>query len=215
MGKWSDSVLHLQSACQHLQSTNDAFGAINMCDLQRLKQLEEENRELTQTSAGLKAELDFLKKHPVVLAGIKGEKLVCDLVGGKLTPFAASFDLIAGKHKIEVKYSNLGIAVHGSATRRWSWSKPLGWKDKGKDYDYLILIGEKDNRFPDQYLDTTPYVCFFIPLKDVEALMYKGASIGGIIQLTSNFKSVGNQQSKMLLSRMARIEDILALIEHA
>ena len=183
-----------------------------MCDPQRLKQLEEENCELTQTNARLKAELDFLKKHPVVLAGIKGEKLVCDLVGGKLTSFAESFDITAGKCKIEVKYSNLGIPVQGSATRRWSWSKTLGWKDKGKDYDYLILIGEKDYRFPDQYLDTAPYVCFFIPRKDVEMLMFKGASIGGIIQLTTNFKSVENQKSKMLLSYMVKIEDVSALI---
>ena len=103
--------------------------------------------------------------------------------------------------------------MRGSPTRRWSWSKPLGYRDKGKDYDYLILIGEKDNRFPDQYLDTSAYVCFFIPKQDVETLMFKGASIGGIIQITTNFKSVGNQQSKMLLKRMVKLEDIAALIK--
>jgi hypothetical protein len=186
-----------------------------VCDPQRLKQLEDENRELTKTNARLKNELDCIKKHPVLLAGIKGEKLVCDLVGGKLTAFGKSFDLTAGKCKIEVKYSNLGIAVQGSATRRWSWSKPLGWKDKGKDYHYLILLGEKDDRFPDQYLDTTPYVCFFIPRADVETLMFKGASIGGIIQLTTHFRSVENQQSKLLLSHMVKIGDISTLIKHA
>jgi len=149
------------------------------------------------------------------VAGLKGETLVRDLVGGKLTSFAKSYDIVAGKRKIEVKYSNLGSPVRGGPTRRWSWSKPLGYKDKGKDYDYLVLIGEKDDRFPDQYLDTTPYVCFFIARNDVEELMYKGKSIGGVIQLTTNFNKVGNRQSKMLLSHRVKLEAILALIEPA
>jgi len=179
-----------------------------MCEPERWKQLEDENRRL-------KAELEFLKMHPVFVAGLKGETLVCDLVGGKLTPFAESYDIVAGKYKIEVKYSNLGAPVRGAATRRWSWSKPLGYKNKGKAYDYLVLIGEKDSRFPDQYLDSTSYVCFFIPRSDVEMLMFKGDSVGGIIQLTTNFKSVGNHQSKMLLSHMVKLEDILVLIRPA
>jgi hypothetical protein len=89
----------------------------------------------------------------------------------------------------------------------------LGWKDKGKEYDYLVLVGEKDNRFPGQYLDTAPYVCFLIPRMDVGGVMFKGTSIGGIIQLTSNFRSISNHQSKLLLRRLVKIGDILALIE--
>jgi len=177
-----------------------------------LKQLEDENRTLRQANARLKAELDFLKLHPVFVAGLKGETLVCDLVGGRLTSFARGYDIKAGKYRIEVKFSNLGASVRGTPGRRWSWSKPLGYKDKGKVYDYLILIGPKDKRYPDQYVDTTPYVCFFIPKSDVESLMFKGASIGGIIQLTTNFKTVKNEQSKKLLSHMVKLEDISALI---
>ncbi len=101
-------------------------------------------------------------------AGIAGETLVCDLVGGELTSYATGFDITAAKIKIEVKYSRLGSPVKGSKTLRWSWSKPLGWKDKGKTYDFLVLIGEKDDRFPNQYLDTSRYVCFLIPRKEVE-----------------------------------------------
>jgi hypothetical protein len=186
-----------------------------VCEPQRLKQLEDENRELTQANAHLREELEFLKMHPVLVAGLKGETLVCNLVKGKLTSFAESYDVTAGKCRIEVKYSNLGIPVQGHPTRRWSWSKPLGYKDKGGNYDYLVLIGDKDNRFPDQYLDTTPYVCFLIARKDVGELMYKGESIGGVIQLTTHFETVGNQQSKMLLSHMVKLEAILALIEPA
>jgi len=184
-----------------------------MCDSQRLKQLEDANSALRETNAQLKAEIDFLKKHPVFAAGIKGETLICDLVGGKLTTFAESFDVTVGTCKLEVKYSNLGVPVKGCATRRWSWSKPLGWKDKGKDYDYLILIGQKDDRFPGQYLDATRYVCFFIPRQKVDSLMFKGAAIGGVIQLTTNFKSIENQQSKMLLVHMVKIEEVSALIK--
>jgi hypothetical protein len=44
-----------------------------MCDPQRLKQLEDENRKLTDANGHLKAELDFLKMHPVFVAGLKGE----------------------------------------------------------------------------------------------------------------------------------------------
>jgi hypothetical protein len=186
-----------------------------VCDPKRLKQLEDENHELIEANARLAAELNLLKKHPVLAAGIRGETLVCDLVGGKLTSFAATYDVTAGECKIEVKYSNLGTPVRGSVTRRWSWSKPLGWLDKGKTYDYLVLIGAKDHRFPNQYLDTTAYVCFFIPRKDVESLMFKGASIGGVIQITTKFKSVASAQSKMLLTHMVRLGDLMALIENA
>ena len=56
-------------------------------------------------------------------------------------------------------------------------------------------------------------MCFFIPKQDVDTLMFKGASIGGIIQITTNFKSVGNRQSKMLLKHMVKLEDIAAHIK--
>ncbi len=115
--------------------------------------LEEQVAALQVENAGLKAELAFLKQHPVFLAGLKGENLVCDLMNGKLTDFAEKFDVTAGKYKIEVKYSNLGIPYRNAITKRWSWSKPLGWKDKGKIYDFLVLVGEKDHRFPNQYID--------------------------------------------------------------
>ena len=186
-----------------------------MCDPIRLKQLEDENCELKQSIAIIKAELVLLKTHLILLAGLRGETIVCDLVGGKLTSFAESYDIEAGQCKIEVKFSNLGFPVRGHATQRWSWSKPLGWKDKGKSYDYLILLGEKDLRFPSQYLDTGPYACFFIPRPEVEALMFKGASIGGIIQITTNFKHVTAKQSMMLLRYLTKLDDILALTDPA
>ena len=184
-----------------------------VCDDGRLKQLENENRELARANALLREELELLKAHPVLQAGLRGEKLICDLVEGTLTSYAAGYDVAAGKCKIEVKYSNLGTPVKGRQTRRWSWSKPLGWQDKGKGYDYLVLIGERDDRFPHQYLDDTCYVCFLIPRPNVEKLMFKGKSIGGIIQLTTNFKAVSNKQSRMLLEYMVPLSAVLTLMQ--
>ncbi len=180
-----------------------------------LQKLQNENRVLRETNDALKIELDFLKLHPVFAAGIRGEALICNLLNGKLTSYAESFDVTAGDSKLEVKYSALGTPVKGSPTLRWSWSKVLGWKDKGKNYDFLVLVGEKDRRFPDQYKDDTPYVCFLIPRADVESLMFKGAAIGGIIQITSNFSKVQNIQGRKLLNYMVCIEDIPGLIAQA
>jgi hypothetical protein len=45
--------------------------------------------------------------------------------------------------------------------------------------------------------------------------MFKGGTIGGIIQITTNFNSISNQKSKMLLKYLKKEEDILALIENA
>ena len=186
-----------------------------MNDTPKLELLERENLALKKANAELKAELDFLKNNPGIQAGIMGEMLVCDLLKAELTPYAESFDITAGKCKIEVKYSRLGVPDRRSPTRRWSWGKPLGFRDKGKDFDYLLLIGDKDHRFPEQYPDATPYVWFLIPRQEVAPLMFKGGTIGGIIQLTTKFKAVSNQKSKMLLKYLVRQEEILARIQNA
>jgi hypothetical protein len=188
---------------------------IPMFEPGRLAQLQDENGKLRIANSHLKVELEFLRMHPVFLAGLTGETLICKLVDGILTSFAESYDIKAGEIKIEVKYSNLGVAVKGANTFRWSRSKPFGWKDKGKIYDFLVLIGQKDDRFPEQYLDDTRYVCFLIPRKDVEKIMVKGASIGGMIQITTNFKLLSNPRSKLLLSYLKRIDEILELIKTA
>jgi hypothetical protein len=79
-----------------------------------LTELEDENHKLKETDARLRKELELLKTHPVFLAAIRGETLVCDLVGGQPTPYAATYDVTAGKCGIEVKYSNLRTPVPGS-----------------------------------------------------------------------------------------------------
>ncbi len=43
--------------------------------------------------------------------------------------------------------------------------------------------------------------------------MFRGASIGGIIQITTNFRSITNQQSKLLLTYLVSLDEILRMIE--
>jgi hypothetical protein len=71
-------------------------------------------------------------------------------------------------YKIEVKLSKLNVPSKAApSTKRWTWAKPLGWLDKAKTYDYLILLGEKDVRYEEQYLDDSPYIAFLVPFKNV------------------------------------------------
>ena len=97
----------------------------------------------------LEKELLFLKTHPTLSQGMKGETLVAQLTGGTLTKFAEKFDvMLSNAITIEVKFSKLNTPTPGSSTRRWNWSKPLGWRDKGKSFDFLLLIGDEIHRFP-------------------------------------------------------------------
>lgn len=62
------------------------------------------------------------------------------------------------------------------------------YKNKGKDFDFLLLMGDKDKRFLEQYPDDSPYVYFLIPKKNVLEIMTSGASIGANVQIITNLK---------------------------
>lgn len=175
-----------------------------------------ENEELRKRIKLLEAELLFLKTHHVFLQGIKGETLVCDLTAGVLTKFAEQYDICLGnKITIEVKFSKLNSPVLGSNTKRWNWSKPLGWKDKGKEFDFLLLVGDKDLRYPNQYLDDSPYVYFLVPRKHVPEIMTKGASIGANVQITTNLSTAKSTASSEIKKYMVDESVISALQESA
>ena len=177
-----------------------------------LQQLRRENHHLREQLAAAERELAFLKTHPVFVHGMKGERLVARLAGGVLTKFAAQHDVtLPNEVTIEVKYSKLNTPVIGRDTRRWNWSKPLGWKDKGKDYDLLILVGEKDPRFPDQYLDDTPYVYFMIPRDKVPEVVNSGKAIGAMVQITTNLRNAQSPTSRAIKKYMVTASDIAAL----
>lgn len=166
--------------------------------------------------ATLESENSFLKMHPVFVQGLKGETLVAEVTEGRLTSFAAQHDITLGsKITIEVKFSKLNVPNLGSPTRRWNWSKPLGYKDKGKSYDFLVLIGDKDLRFPDQYVDDSPYVYFLIPKGDVPSTLTRGATMGSNCQLTSNLTNAKSPSSVAIKKHMVPLNQIAPLLAHA
>lgn len=177
---------------------------------QRIAELELEN-------ARLKGELDFLKVHPTIAQGIKGETLIAQLVGGSVTSYSESYDVCTSTGvRIEVKYSKLNQPMKVAPTRRWNWSKPLGWLDNGKDYHYLLLIGEKDSRYFDQYPDTTPYVYFLVPIQYVPEVMDKGKSVGGMVQITTNLAKLQKKVNRpRLLDFQVSFECLKPLLANA
>ena len=79
-------------------------------------------------------EVEFLRTHPSILQGLKGERLLCSLTGGRVTTYSERYDLIfSDVIKVEIKLSKLNTPVHGAPTRRWNWSKPLGIFDQEKN----------------------------------------------------------------------------------
>lgn len=178
--------------------------------------LKQENELLKARVTHLEKELAFLRMHTVFLQGMKGETLVAELTGGELTAFAAEHDIVtASKVTLEVKFSKLNTPVAGSSTRRWNWSKPLGWKDKGKEFDFLILVGEKDARFSDQYLDDSPYIFFLIPRSRVAEISTQGKTIGANVQITTNLSKAQSAASMALKQFIVPASSVTALLGNA
>jgi hypothetical protein len=165
----------------------------------------------------LEREVEFLRFHPALSQGLKGERLICDLTEGLVTKLNSSFDLTSKSGlKVEIKFSKLHTPEKAAPnTKRWTWSKPLGWLDKGKDYDYLILVGEKDDRYPQQYLDASPYVAFMIPIGLVPNIATSGRAIGANVNLTTNLRSVRSPASKIIIENMKSMELINELLKTA
>lgn len=133
--------------------------------LDKINSLEKEN-------AFLAKQLEFNRRFNTLKAGMKGETLVCELIGGKLTTHTAPHDILAkGKIKIEVKFSNLQKCRNTQT--RWSWAGVLGLY-RGKDFDRLLLIGVGDERYTHLYKDPqSPYVIFDLSYSDVVKLIRK------------------------------------------
>lgn len=162
-----------------------------MTSLDALRQdiaaLEIENRKLRETIASLSERLSFLETHRTLAAGLRGETLISDLVNGKITAYATPHDIevTATGQVIEVKLAKLNKPVRTSTTHRWAWSKVFGESGR-KKYDHLLLVGEADLKYREQYRDQgSPYVLFLVPYADVKALSVKTGRNESII-LTTN-----------------------------
>lgn len=174
--------------------------------------LRAENASLRDRLRRLDAEVNSLRLHPALAQGMKGERLIATMTGGRLTSRNAAHDIVVEGARIEVKMSKLNRPHRAYEIRRWNWSKPLGWQDKGKDADWLLLVGHTDNRYADQYKSpTSAYVFFLIPFAQVHEVMTLGGSIGGSIQLNTNLAKARTKASKRLCDFQVAEDDVVNL----
>lgn len=183
------------------------------------KRLLNENRQLRDSVASLSAEIvtlkqkiDFLTGHATLLAGIKGETLISGILKGKMTALTASEDVILKDGKlVEVKYSRLNNPHRAATTKRWSWSRLFG-NGGQKRYDYVVLVGEKDERWSDQYRDPlSPFVIFSVPFESVlDLTVSTDAGRFRAIQLTTNPTKARNSNASALFRDFERTRKELA-----
>lgn len=158
-----------------------------------------------ETIAKLREKIEYLESHPSIAAGMQGEKLILDCIGGELTEYAAPYDLeLVGGIRIEIKRSRLGpVSKKAPNTLRWAWSNLLGSSSKGKRYDYLLLIGDRDYRYKSCYLVDAPYVFFLIPMARVPQVVGKNRR-NTQIHLTTNFRTVRSERGLIIIDHMVR-----------
>jgi hypothetical protein len=142
----------------------------------RIRELEQENEEL--------------KKKRDRARGVPAEDLVARMTGGKRTEgYKDKYDVLTEKgNRIEVKLSK----VHqlSNKIRRWNWDRLLG----PKEYDYLVLAGEKDARCSDAYPSDLEYVFFLVPRTEVDDIN----SAGDCVALNTNF---ARAKARILIDR--------------
>lgn len=151
--------------------------------------LQRENSALRSKVKELEERVTFLTTHAALRAGIVGEQLISQIVDGVRTSYAAQHDIV-GKDgsRIEVKYARLNCADPGAtSTKRWPWGKIFG-EGGDKDYDFLVLIGERDERYARLYKDPlSPFVLFVLPFANIEPFtMSMNGGRYRAIQLSSN-----------------------------
>jgi hypothetical protein len=162
-------------------------------DNEEIPKLKGRIRELEQENEELKEKLDRAR-------GVPAEVLVAQMTGGKRTEgYKDLHDVTTKKgNRIEVKLSKVH-AQKSTNTKRWTWDRILG----PKEYDFLILAGEKDPRC-DGYPPDLVYVFFLVPRSKVDEIN----SAGDCVALTTNFPSARAAKAKILIERyLVRSED--------
>jgi hypothetical protein len=141
----------------------------------------------------LKARIRELEEKLDRARGVPAEVLVAQMTGGKRTEgYKALHDVTTEKgSRIEVKLSK----VHdykSSKTKRWVWNNLVG----PKEYDFLILAGEKDPRC-ERYPPDLEYVFFLIPRSAVNDIN----SRGDCVALNTNFQTARAGKARVLIDR--------------
>jgi len=165
--------------------------------------------ELKRENKLLRAKVTFFDRSPWMRDGIRGEQIVAELIGRKTTAVTERFDVLgaAGRMRLEVKYSNLNIAVADKATRRWQWIRPLGF-DGQKTFDALILIGEVDTRYQPLYRDpSAPYVVFDIPFPRIAEIVQHSSQM---IQISTNPQRARTPVARLLYEEFQTTCDALS-----
>jgi hypothetical protein len=162
--------------------------------IERIRLLESEN-------AQLKKEVEFFRRTPTLAQGLKGESLIANLTGGVRTGYKDPHDVtVKSGDRLEVKYSHVNVPS-SSKTKRWNWHSVLG-SAQNKKYDYLVLIGEKDPRYEDQYPANLACVFFLVPRSDVDNI-----KTGNDIAINTNLKGVRARKSLALKRHLVTGED--------
>ncbi len=126
--------------------------------------LKAEVQLLCNEITALKQKLSCLLNHPTLARGMRGESIIAQCVSGVLTQHNSTYDVTVNgtQSRLEVKYSGLN-ASHGGrgspdkGNLRWGWAKPFG-ETGNKLFERLILVGDKDPRYLEQYKDAeSPY----------------------------------------------------------
>lgn len=171
-----------------------------------IDKLRERIRLLEREIALLKEERDFFRRTPTLAQGLKGETLIVKLTGGVPTGYKDPHDVtVTSGARLEVKYSHVN-ATNGTKTRRWNWHSVLG-SANNKKYDYLVLVGEKDPEYHDQYPADLPSVFFLVPRSEVNLI-----KTGDDIAINTNLAAIRATTTKSLaLTRhLVKAHDVFA-----
>jgi hypothetical protein len=149
----------------------------------------------------LRREIEFLRGHPSIARGIKGETLIAQLLSAKRSMPGSGHDIATnGKGLLlEVKYSGLLSIMTDRPIKRWVWTKLFGELGQ-KKFDRLLLIGDIDYRFRDYYADpNSPYVMFDLPYDEAVDIA-RGILPGrrSRVELTTNPITVKSWRAKVL-----------------
>jgi hypothetical protein len=144
----------------------------------------EQIRLLERENAKLKKEVEFFRRTPTLAQGLKGETLIANLTGGVRTGYKDPHDVtVKSGDRLEVKYSHLNVP-NRYGTKRWNWHSVLG-SAHNKKYEYLVLVGEKDLRYENQYPADLAFVFFLVPRADVDDI-----KTGNDIAINTNLTTV-------------------------